>query len=57
MLLAGSLIQNVFNWEPSTLLRDGTELTYRWIYEQMKPHFCVESAQRRRIQITHPLSR
>ena len=31
-----TLIHNVFNWEPSTSLRDGMELTYRWIYDQMK---------------------
>jgi nucleoside-diphosphate-sugar epimerase len=31
-----TLIQNVFNWEPSTSLRHGMELTYHWIYDQMK---------------------
>ena len=30
-----TLIKKVFNWEPSTRLRDGMELTYRWIYDQM----------------------
>jgi len=30
-----TLIQKVFHWEPSTRLRDGMELTYRWIYDQM----------------------
>jgi nucleoside-diphosphate-sugar epimerase len=29
------LIRNVFRWEPSTRLRTGMELTYRWIYDQM----------------------
>jgi GDP-D-mannose 3',5'-epimerase len=31
-----TLIEKVFNWEPSTRLRDGLERTYRWIYDQMK---------------------
>jgi GDP-D-mannose 3',5'-epimerase len=30
-----ALIQKVFDWEPSTKLRDGLEVTYRWIYDQM----------------------
>jgi GDP-D-mannose 3',5'-epimerase len=30
-----SLIQKVFGWEPSTKLRDGLEITYRWIYDEM----------------------
>jgi nucleoside-diphosphate-sugar epimerase len=30
-----TLIQNVLHWEPSKRLRDGLELTYRWIYDQM----------------------
>jgi nucleoside-diphosphate-sugar epimerase len=30
-----TLIREVFGWEPSTRLRDGLELTYRWIYERM----------------------
>lgn len=30
-----TLIQKVFGWEPSTKLRDGLEVTYRWIYDQM----------------------
>jgi nucleoside-diphosphate-sugar epimerase len=30
-----TLIQNVFNWQPSTSLRVGMELTYRWIYDQI----------------------
>jgi nucleoside-diphosphate-sugar epimerase len=57
-----TLIQNVFNWEPSTSLRDGMELTYRWIYDQMRTK-AVRSEhrsaarERRRIQITRPLSR
>ena len=29
------LIQKEFGWEPSTRLRDGLELTYRWIYDQV----------------------
>ena len=29
-----TLIQKVFNWKPATKLRDGLELTYRWIYDQ-----------------------
>ena len=30
-----TLVEKVFHWEPSTSLRDGMELTYRWIYDQM----------------------
>ncbi|WP_038158687.1 NAD-dependent epimerase/dehydratase family protein [Verrucomicrobium sp. BvORR106] len=31
-----TLIKQVFNWEPSTRLRDGLEKTYAWIYDQMR---------------------
>ncbi len=30
-----TLIKQVFNWEPDTRLRDGLELTYAWIYDQI----------------------
>lgn len=30
-----TLIKKVFNWEPSTRLRDGLEITYKWIYDQI----------------------
>jgi GDP-D-mannose 3',5'-epimerase len=30
-----TLICSIFNWEPSTRLRDGLERTYRWIFDQM----------------------
>jgi GDP-D-mannose 3',5'-epimerase len=30
-----TLIQKVFNWEPSTRLRNGLEPTYEWIYDQI----------------------
>jgi GDP-D-mannose 3', 5'-epimerase len=30
-----TLIKKIFHWEPSTRLRDGMELVYRWIYDQM----------------------
>jgi len=30
-----SLIQKTFGWEPSTRLRDGMEITYRWIHDEM----------------------
>jgi len=29
-----TLIQKLLHWEPNTLLRDGLEKTYRWIYDQ-----------------------
>src|ERR1700704_3191032 len=32
-----ALIKKLFDWEPSTRLRDGLERTYRWIYDQMSP--------------------
>lgn len=31
-----TLIKSLFNWEPSTPLRDGLERTYAWIYDQVK---------------------
>jgi GDP-D-mannose 3', 5'-epimerase len=34
-----TLIQKVFDWEPSTRLRDGLERTYHWIYDQMAARF------------------
>ncbi|ORV91740.1 NAD-dependent epimerase/dehydratase family protein [Mycolicibacterium iranicum] len=30
-----TLILKEFGWEPSTRLRDGLELTYRWVYDQV----------------------
>jgi GDP-D-mannose 3',5'-epimerase len=30
-----TLIRKIFDWEPSTRLRDGLERTYDWIYKQM----------------------
>jgi GDP-D-mannose 3',5'-epimerase len=33
-----TLIHSIFNWEPSTRLRDGLERTYRWIHDQMTSH-------------------
>jgi GDP-D-mannose 3', 5'-epimerase len=30
-----TLIQKEFGWEPSTRLRDGLELTFRWIYDEV----------------------
>lgn len=43
-----TVIQKVFNWEPSTRLRDGLEVTYRWIYDQV-----VAKQQGRRVQSYH----
>ena len=39
-----TLIRKVFNWEPSTRLRDGLEHTYRWIYDQMAPRSAKQAA-------------
>jgi nucleoside-diphosphate-sugar epimerase len=30
------LIKQVLGWAPSISLRDGMEMTYRWIYDQVK---------------------
>jgi nucleoside-diphosphate-sugar epimerase len=30
-----TIIRERLGWEPSTLLRDGLERTYRWIYDQV----------------------
>ena len=38
-----TLIRKLFEWEPSTRLRDGLEQTYRWIYDQMAPASPVQS--------------
>src|SRR5712692_4549356 len=38
-----TLIKKLFNWEPSTRLRDGIEQTYHWIYDQMAPASRVQS--------------
>jgi nucleoside-diphosphate-sugar epimerase len=34
-----TLIQKLMGWEPNTKLRDGMELTYRWIHDQMAPRY------------------
>jgi nucleoside-diphosphate-sugar epimerase len=39
-----TLIRKIFDWEPSTRLRDGLERTYRWIYDQMAPRSAKRSA-------------
>jgi GDP-D-mannose 3',5'-epimerase len=38
-----TLIRKIFNWEPSTRLRDGLERTYRWIHDQMEPSASAKS--------------
>jgi nucleoside-diphosphate-sugar epimerase len=52
-----TLIQEVLGWQPSTSLRDGIELTYRWIYDQInakasRSQHRDEARQRRRIQVS-----
>jgi nucleoside-diphosphate-sugar epimerase len=39
-----TLIRKIFDWEPSTRLRDGLERTYRWIYDQMAPRSAKRAA-------------
>src|SRR5437764_256121 len=39
-----TLIRKIFDWEPSTRLRDGLERTYRWIYDQMAPRSAKQAA-------------
>jgi nucleoside-diphosphate-sugar epimerase len=56
-----TLTQEVLGWEPSTSLRDGMELTYRWIYDQMRTkairsEHSSAARERRRIQIDRQLS-
>jgi nucleoside-diphosphate-sugar epimerase len=34
-----TLIKKLMGWEPGTKLRDGMELTYRWIHDQMAPRY------------------
>ena len=40
-----TLIRKLMGWEPSTKLRDGMELTYRWIYDQMAPRYASGKRQ------------
>ena len=40
-----TLIQKLMGWEPATRLRDGMELTYRWIYDQMAPRYASGKRQ------------
>src|SRR3954464_8683355 len=40
-----TLIQKVYGWEPSTRLRDGLQLTYRWIYDQMTSQASAEKGK------------
>ena len=35
-----TLIEKVFNWEPSIRLEDGLARTYRWIYDEMTKTSC-----------------
>jgi nucleoside-diphosphate-sugar epimerase len=30
-----TLIEQVFDWQPTTRLRDGLEVTYRWVSDQV----------------------
>jgi nucleoside-diphosphate-sugar epimerase len=39
-----TLIRKIFNWEPSTRLRDGLERTYHWIHQQMAPRTAPRAA-------------
>lgn len=43
-----TLINKVFGWEPNTKLRDGLEVTYRWIHDQL-----VARQQGKRVQSYH----
>jgi nucleoside-diphosphate-sugar epimerase len=33
-----TIIKDYLGWEPNTLLRNGLEATYRWIYQQCLAH-------------------
>jgi nucleoside-diphosphate-sugar epimerase len=33
--IASASKTHIFGWEPRTRLREGLELTYRWIYDEM----------------------
>src|SRR5881275_1701440 len=43
-----TLIRKIYNWEPSTRLRDGLERTYQWIYGRM--------AGKPEVRVTAPVS-
>ncbi len=40
-----TLIKSLFQWEPSTRLKDGMEKTYQWIYDQMVNQSSAEKAR------------
>jgi GDP-D-mannose 3',5'-epimerase len=39
-----TLIRKIFNWEPSTRLRDGLERTFHWIHQQIAPRTAPRTA-------------
>jgi nucleoside-diphosphate-sugar epimerase len=56
-----TLTREVLGWEPSTSLRDGIELTYRWIYDQIRAKALrfqhgARTRERRHIQSAPTLS-
>jgi hypothetical protein len=55
-------IEQVLSCQPSVSLRDGMEVTYRWIYDQIRTKtVCAQhrsaARERRRIQIVRSASR
>jgi nucleoside-diphosphate-sugar epimerase len=50
-----TLIRKIFDWEPSTRLRDGLERTYAWIYDEMVSQG-MSRAQERGIERLAPSS-
>ena len=53
-----TLTRKVLAWEPSTSLRDGMELTYRWIYDQIsakRPLYVTRSWDQKTVPDTNRL--
>jgi len=53
-----TLTRKVLAWEPSTSLRDGMELTYRWIYDQIsakRPLYATRSWDQKTVPDTNRL--
>ena len=47
-----ALIRQYLGWEPDTKLREGMELTYRWIYDEFTAKYDAGSAARAMVSLT-----
>ncbi len=47
-----TLIRQYLGWEPDTRLREGMELTYRWIYDQFVAKYNAQTAAKAMVSLT-----